>query len=481
MGCGSPGPRAQARVQQLRVPPATIVGVGDRQHIVGAFAAGCDEYLASPLCLQELAVRLARQSPEGPPPAAGAEEPLSLDGRRAELVVRGRRLRLRPSELRLLEYLGRAADRTVTAAEIVEHVLGTHGNGGSARTLIWNLRRRMQKASCDDPGQRAGHGYRLADGARWSTERRRPAPPNTRPRRRCARADRTAERPGVRRPDSQRQGFMQMSVVAEAPNCSPMSSTHSRPGIQSPSSSQSPPPCPQGQASLQNVSVYIVPTQAAGNANVGDRLHAERRPEVGGAYEAGRRLAVGVAVAAAMTTRARRRAERRRSGRAAVAGRRHANVRDREHLEHRAVVRRANEPVLTLRGPVAVAAAITTRATPAVGPTRWSAAQLDETQTSVWKWVPNAAPTSVSHTFPSSTRCCRHSRSHRRHRDRRAVQKLSAPRRKPSAAGRQSRARPGAERRPPARRSRRCAGGGRRDRLLITHDHGATDVETWPA
>ena len=168
MGCGSPGPRAQARVQQLRVPPATIVGVGDRQHIVGAFAAGCDEYLASPLCLQELAVRLARQSPEGPPPAAGAEEPLSLDGRRAELVVRGRRLRLRPSELRLLEYLGRAADRTVTAAEIVQHVLGTHGNGGSARTLIWNLRRRMQKASCDDLLVNVrGHGYRLADGARW--------------------------------------------------------------------------------------------------------------------------------------------------------------------------------------------------------------------------------------------------------------------------------------------------------------------------
>ena len=69
------------------------------------------------------------------PPAGGSatatahagEERLAVDAARAELLARGARLRLRPSELRLLEYLGSAADRTVTAVEIVQNVLGANG------------------------------------------------------------------------------------------------------------------------------------------------------------------------------------------------------------------------------------------------------------------------------------------------------------------------------------------------------------------
>jgi DNA-binding response OmpR family regulator len=165
----SRGPRLQARIEAAHVPPVVIVGVGARAQIGAALAAGCDEYLASPLCAPELMVRLSRHLPVvGPPASSDVEHELALDGRRAELVVRGARLRLRPSEVRLLEFLGRAVDRTVTAAEIVEQVLQSHGDGGSARTLIWNLRRRMRAVSCDDLLVNVrGHGYRLADGARW--------------------------------------------------------------------------------------------------------------------------------------------------------------------------------------------------------------------------------------------------------------------------------------------------------------------------
>ena len=191
IGCAPPHAPLPARVAALRASPCVVVGVGAREHISVAFAAGCDEYLASPICVAELVVRLTRHAPASPPPSPptppawnpataaprAGEERLAVDAARAELLARGARLRLRPSELRLLEYLGSAADRTVTAAEIVQNVLGANGDGGSARTLIWNLRRRMRAAACEDLLVNVrGHGYRLAEGARWVGRSAGPSP-----------------------------------------------------------------------------------------------------------------------------------------------------------------------------------------------------------------------------------------------------------------------------------------------------------------
>lgn len=85
---------------------------------------------------------------------------LELCSRRA--WVGGREIGLRRAEFNMLHYLMTHAARVVPPAELVTRVLGASGSGGSARTQVYELRRKLAKAGAPGVVETVrGSGYRF--------------------------------------------------------------------------------------------------------------------------------------------------------------------------------------------------------------------------------------------------------------------------------------------------------------------------------
>lgn len=91
---------------------------------------------------------------------------LAINFARREVIVRGKRVSLTPTEYRLLACLAKNAGRTVPQDAILQNVWG-YGYSGATQNLklyIWYLRRKVEK----DPSHpkyivtERGIGYRLA-------------------------------------------------------------------------------------------------------------------------------------------------------------------------------------------------------------------------------------------------------------------------------------------------------------------------------
>lgn len=88
--------------------------------------------------------------------------PVELNLSARQVSVNGRTMEVRRAEFNVLHYLMANPERVVPPREIVEQVLGTTGSGGSARTQVCELRRKLTEAGAPDVVQTLrGSGYRF--------------------------------------------------------------------------------------------------------------------------------------------------------------------------------------------------------------------------------------------------------------------------------------------------------------------------------
>ena len=154
------------------VPIVVLSARGEDQIKVQALDGGADDYLTKPFSMEELLARVRVSLRHSHRLAAGAApEPLiragdlTIDLARQQIVRAGEEIHLTPTELALLLYLARHADRVVTHTSLLQHVWG-RGYGQETQYLhvyIGNLRRKLG----DDPSKpqlivtEPGTGYRL--------------------------------------------------------------------------------------------------------------------------------------------------------------------------------------------------------------------------------------------------------------------------------------------------------------------------------
>ena len=157
------GLRAQ-RVMTPVIYLTTMSGIDDR---VQGLEAGGDDYLVKPFAFVELLARvrvLARRP-------VGRETITHLRAGELEMdllqrtVTRGKRaIELLPQEFRLLEYLMRNANRTVTRTMLLENVWDIHFDPQTSvvESHISRLRARLNQGTEADPIQTIrGTGYKL--------------------------------------------------------------------------------------------------------------------------------------------------------------------------------------------------------------------------------------------------------------------------------------------------------------------------------
>jgi two-component system OmpR family response regulator len=140
----------------------TMSGIDDR---VRGLEAGGDDYLIKPFAFEELLARIRvmtrRQAPAGSRLFAGSIE---MDLVQRTVTRRGQPIELLPQEFRLLEYLLRNVDRTVTRRMLLENVWDIHFDPHTSvvESHISRLRARLNASCGIDAIQTVrGTGYRL--------------------------------------------------------------------------------------------------------------------------------------------------------------------------------------------------------------------------------------------------------------------------------------------------------------------------------
>lgn len=89
--------------------------------------------------------------------------PLRVEPSAGDVTLNGAPLALRRTERDVLVYLMQNANRFVTARELQERVLKTHGDGGAARNQVYELRRKFRASGHADAIETRPHqGYRLS-------------------------------------------------------------------------------------------------------------------------------------------------------------------------------------------------------------------------------------------------------------------------------------------------------------------------------
>lgn len=169
-----PGEPAVSLIRRLRSDARTrgmaIVVLSERSHedlrILG-FEAGADDYLAVPFSPREFSARMeAILRRRG----HGAERPielhgLSIDPARGAASAAGNELRLTPAEFRLLHFMMARAGRTLTRAQLVEHLRTNEAvvEERSVDTHINRLRRALAPSGHERLIQTvSGVGYRFS-------------------------------------------------------------------------------------------------------------------------------------------------------------------------------------------------------------------------------------------------------------------------------------------------------------------------------
>jgi DNA-binding response OmpR family regulator len=155
--------RISALYPACRVLMLTAAGtVRDR---IDGLDLGADDYLPKPFDFAELVARvraLGRRPGPGLPPLLSAAD-LTLDPSRRVAVRAGRRLDLSPKEFAVLEYLVAAADRVVSAEELLEHVWDEAADPftTAVKTTIKRLRTKLGEPPMVHTVR--GGGYRVGE------------------------------------------------------------------------------------------------------------------------------------------------------------------------------------------------------------------------------------------------------------------------------------------------------------------------------
>ena len=170
-----PGEPAVSLVRRLRSDPETrtmaIVVLSERGHedarVLG-FEAGADDYITVPFSERELTARMdaiLRRRGHGTP-----ERPLELHGLRIDPLrlsasAGDRELRLTPAEFRLLHFMMARAGRTLTRAQLLDH-MGANDEAAEERSVDSHINR-LRRALADSGHDRliqtvSGLGYRFS-------------------------------------------------------------------------------------------------------------------------------------------------------------------------------------------------------------------------------------------------------------------------------------------------------------------------------
>jgi DNA-binding response OmpR family regulator len=173
---GLPDVSGEEVLRELRtfsdVPVLVLTARAAEESRIHGFELGADDYLTKPFSPRELVLRaeaIVRRGRDRRPPAArlsfGGGE-LAIDEPHREVVVRGERVRLTPTEWAILASLATTPGRVYSRAELMQTARGYEFDGYE-RTVdshVKNLRRKLER----DPRAPTivetvlGGGYRLA-------------------------------------------------------------------------------------------------------------------------------------------------------------------------------------------------------------------------------------------------------------------------------------------------------------------------------
>jgi two-component system KDP operon response regulator KdpE len=163
-----------ARLREISTVPVIMLTVkGDEEDRIRGLELGADDYVTKPFSPRELAsrIRAVLRRAEMPSPVAKTEieidERLQVDFRQREVIVDGERVRLRPTEYRLLYHLVNNAGWVMTHEMLLSKVWGYEyrEETGLLRLYITYLRKKIEP----DPGNpryiftERGVGYRFVD------------------------------------------------------------------------------------------------------------------------------------------------------------------------------------------------------------------------------------------------------------------------------------------------------------------------------
>jgi len=112
-----------------QTPVLFVTAMGQQEDVIEGLQLGADDYLKKPVNLAELELRVAAVLRRSQPTASPAPEVfddgyLRVDVDRHAVTAGGSRVRLTPTEFRLLAYLIANRDRAVAHAELLREVWG---------------------------------------------------------------------------------------------------------------------------------------------------------------------------------------------------------------------------------------------------------------------------------------------------------------------------------------------------------------------
>jgi two-component system KDP operon response regulator KdpE len=163
-----------ARLREISTVPVIMLTVkGDEEDRIRGLELGADDYVTKPFSPRELAsrIRAVLRRAEMPSPVAKTaieiDERLEIDFRQREVIADGERVRLRPTEYRLLYHLVNNAGWVMTHEMLLSKVWGYEyrEEAGLLRLYITYLRQKIEP----EPGSpryiitERGVGYRFVD------------------------------------------------------------------------------------------------------------------------------------------------------------------------------------------------------------------------------------------------------------------------------------------------------------------------------
>ncbi len=163
-----------ARIREMSSVPVIMLTVkGDEEDRIRGLDLGADDYITKPFSPRELVSRIRAVLRRVEPIKAQAEEPLvidedlAIDFPRREVIMRGERVKLRPTEYRLLQQLVENAGWIVPQEALLARVWGPEYRDDTQllRLYINYLRKKIEP----DPANpryiftERGVGYRFVD------------------------------------------------------------------------------------------------------------------------------------------------------------------------------------------------------------------------------------------------------------------------------------------------------------------------------
>lgn len=163
-----------ARLREISTVPTIMLTVkGDEEDRIRGLELGADDYVTKPFSPRELAsrIRAVLRRAEMPSPVAKTtiriDDRLEVDFRQREVIADGERVRLRPTEYRLLYHLVNNAGWVMTHEMLLSKVWGYEyrDEAGLLRLYITYLRKKIEP----EPGKpryiftERGVGYRFVD------------------------------------------------------------------------------------------------------------------------------------------------------------------------------------------------------------------------------------------------------------------------------------------------------------------------------